>query len=116
MRLEVDFILIPTQELVEAAALVAEAQLVEASVWTTHVTDRTGLDHSKEEIQDAFWVLFQANLIFDQETALQRAFRERCNELGFSRCWTVIQTMGGGSAEELMDAADDARDFLRGRD
>ncbi|WP_139215494.1 hypothetical protein [Lysobacter sp. cf310] len=113
MRLPLYFIFLPTSALVAAALQVNEAGMAKAWVWTTHEHDRTGSDHSQQELEQAFWADFQANLIYDDETEAQKSFRNFCVQLGFSGCWTVVQTGWGGPAEDLIESGCKAMDFLR---
>ena len=115
MKLPVHFIFLPTKSLLQAAADAGELGLAKASVWTTHETDRTGLDHSQAVLEQAFWTDFQANLIYDNETEGQRIFRTFCLKQDFSGCWTVIQTGAGGPAEDLLAKGQEATEFLNGR-
>jgi len=115
MRLPVHFIFNPSVALTEAASQANESRLAEASVWTTHVTDRAGLEHPQKQLQDAFWAHFRAHLVYDGETEIQREFRSRCLQLGFAGCWSVVETMGGGPAEDLVDSGREAIAFLEGR-
>lgn len=113
MRISVYFIFLPTDSLLEAAERVGETSLVEPSVWRTHESGTGRLEHSQEEVERAFWSGFRAQLFYEDETAIQRQFRERCNELGLSGCWTVIKTYGGGPAEDLIGEASSADQFLK---
>lgn len=112
MKIAVHFVFIPKAELVLAAEKVGEARIVEPCVWTTHENDRTGMDHSQEDIERAFWNEFRANLFYENEADVQRRFRHFCNELGFSGCWSVLKTKGGGPAEDLIDSSREAEKFL----
>ena len=114
MRLPVHFIFVPSDSLVAAASRACEAGLAKAWVWTTHETDRTGQDHSQQELERAFWAEFQAQLIYDNETDIQRSFRASCLQLGFAGCWTVIRTGWGGPAEDLLESGREAIKFLAG--
>lgn len=77
------------------------------------MSGRGGLEHSKEDVQAAFWKVFLANLVYDSPTSEQLAFGERCRTLGFSGCWEVLLTLGGGTVEELLSNGKDAEAFLR---
>ena len=83
-------------------------------MWTTHETDRTGLDHSQQELEQAHWADFQASLIYDNESEAQRNFRNFCLELGFAGCFSVVQAKFGGPAEDLMEIGREATEFLAG--
>lgn len=113
MRLKVYFIFLPSDELKEAVTEVGEPALSEVSVWNTSETDRCGLEHSEVELKDSFWADFKAKLIYENESEVQRRFRERCLTLGFDGCWTVVKTNDGGSADELVDSGDEAKEFLK---
>jgi hypothetical protein len=112
MRIAVHFIFLAKEELIEAATLVGENQLIEPSVWTTYENDRTGLEHFQEEIERAFWTEFKANVYYENETEAQKFFRIRCISLGFLGCWHVISTKGGGPVEDLLGSARRAELFL----
>lgn len=112
MRIAVHFVFVPTDALLKEAGTVGESRLVEPSVWTAYENDRTGLDHSQVDIERAFWAEFRANLFYENETEAQQRFRKVCHELGFSGCWTVMSTKGGGPAKDLVDSARDAEEFL----
>lgn len=115
MKLPVYFVFSPSATLCEASSIVEHSWLAEVSVWTTHETDRLGLEHSRDELQEAFWAHFCAQLICENETEAQRSFRVRCLQLGFSGCWNVTETKGGGSAEDLLDSGREAVAFLESR-
>lgn len=113
MQIAVYFIFLPTDALLKAAVSVEETSLVEPSVWTTRENDRSGLEHSQQDVERAFWSGFRAQLFYENETVVQRQFRERCHELGFSGCWTVLKTYGGGPAGDLIKEAARAEHFLQ---
>ena len=112
MKITVYFIFSPSIALREASSLANESRLAEVSVWTTHTADRSGIEHSQDDLQSAFWAEFQAQLIYDNETDAQRDFRSRCLQLGFAGCWHVTETMSGGPAEDLLESGRDAIAFL----
>lgn len=115
MKIAVHFIFMATDALAKAAVAIGENRLIEPSVWTTYESDRAGLEHSQEDIELAFWLEFKANLFYENETEVQQNFRQLCIDLGFSGCWSVVSTKGGGPAEDLISSAGEAELFLKGR-
>jgi hypothetical protein len=113
MRLKTFFIFLPSQELIMAANAMGESDLCEVSVWITHETDRSGLEHSQAELESSFWADFKAKLIYEDESPEQRKFRDHCLRMGFENCWSVVKTTDGGDAKELIETGDEAKEFLK---
>jgi len=112
MRVPVDFIFRPTSALLDAARRCDGEALAGVAVWRTH--DFHGhLVHPQEELEAAFWSVFQAMLVHDQPTADQLAFRQACLALGFAGCWSVERAREGGDAQDLVEEAKRAAAFLR---
>lgn len=99
--------LVPTRALVEEAQRAGEEWLLEPDVWTDAEHDRTGREHSLNEMECAAWTVFLAKLVSEgPETEAHRNFRKKCLQLGFSGCWSVYVARAGGSIEELLAEAD----------
>ena len=112
MRVPVDFIFRPTPALLDAARRWDGEALAGVAVWRTH--DFHGrLMHAQEELEAAFWSVFQAMLVHDRPTADQAAFRQACLDLGFTGCWSVERAREGGEAQDLVEEAKRAANFLR---
>jgi hypothetical protein len=108
------YVFAPTAALLDAIKLADERYLAGVSVWTTKEHDRVGQEHTKAEIEAAFWTLFLARLVGEEpEPAALRQLRATCLHLGFEGCWSVFTTRQGGSAAELIEEAVDAEPFVR---
>ena len=110
------YVFTPTGALIDVAKAANQEYLTEVAVWIDKSNDRSGRDHSQEEVVSGFWALFLANLIEDDpETESLRNMRNTCLSLGFSNCWNVVFTKVGGETPELLSESIRAKSFLHER-
>jgi hypothetical protein len=114
MEIQIFYVFIPTVFLAEVAKTANQEYLARVSVWTGKEYSRTGKEHSQDEVESAFWLLFLANLIeSDPEPVEIRQMRDSCLKLGFSSCWDVVCTSDGGDISDLLAESIRARSFLQ---
>jgi hypothetical protein len=115
MRTTVYFVLLPTAALVDLAGRYGFSDVIESGVWQTFRHDRTGLEHSKEQVEEAVWTIFVGNFELTDGTHRETAkqFLSECVTLGFTGCWEVHVVGGGDSVETLMAEAREYELFAR---
>lgn len=116
METTIFYIFEPTAALRELAVTAGMEVLAKRGVWRVRKWDRVGAEYSREEVSQAHWLEFAAQLFgAADESQLQIDFRKKCLSLGFAGCWTVSDTNLGGDASELMELAQSAQSFLAER-
>lgn len=116
METTIFYIFEPTATLRELAVIAGMEVLARRGVWSVRKLGRAGAEYSREELSQAHWAEFAAQLFGPaDESQLQIDFRKKCLSLGFEGCWTVSDTKLGGDASELMEEAQSARRFLAER-
>jgi hypothetical protein len=110
------YVIEPTATLRELSVAAGQEYVAQRAVWHVRQHDRVGAQYSKAEISRAHWMQFIANLIGENdEPPTLVELREKCLSLGFEGCWTICEAKVGGDAKDLMDEAQAAQAFLRGR-
>ena len=98
------YVFTPTAELTEAARLAKVESEIGMTVWSDENSDRVGRRYSRDTIENSFWNLFLAQLLYaDPEPENVQEFRSRCVELGFHGCWLVAETWKGGDASDFVE-------------
>lgn len=116
MKIIVFYVFKPTKELQELTAAAGHSYLAQPSVWMANEHDRVGADYSREEISDAHWMQFFANLFGDDSESTELTnLRHKCQALGSSGCWSVTEAKMGGDAKDLIEEGQLAKAFLTER-